>query len=63
LRGGAEREGGRVGVVVEGGEVCEDVFPAAVVVYRAGGIEGSGGAWVSSLHIDQESGGNAYLVW
>ena len=36
------REGGSVGVVVEGGEVCVDVFPAAVVVDRTGGVEGSG---------------------
>lgn len=39
--GGAFGERGGVGVVVEGGEVGDDVFPAAVVVDGAGGVDGS----------------------
>lgn len=36
------REFRAVAVVVEGGQVGGDVFPAAVVVYGARGIEGFG---------------------
>lgn len=49
---------GRFGVVVERGEICDDVFPAAIIVDASSGVQSSAkdqsGSWIKLV--------NAYLV-